>query len=94
LARELKSFLEGIVNLFVERKFIAKLEEEKICRVTKGLKCSAMSQILLLRLAHSRSGIGSVKWHGIPQHTDGVFVVENAPRSGAISRKKALCMLC
>lgn len=35
----------------------------------------------LFRLPHSRSGIGSVKWHGILQHVDGVFAVENVPRS-------------
>ena len=42
-------------------------------------QCSAMPQFLL-RLPHSRSGIGSVKWHGIPQHADGVFAVGNGQR--------------
>src|SRR5260370_42465120 len=40
-----------------------------------------------------RSGIGSVKWHGIPQHADGAFAVENVPRSDrSAERKRCACL--
>jgi hypothetical protein len=55
------SCFSGIVNLFVEMKFIAELEKGKGYRTVRGLECSAIRHPFLLRLAHSKSGIGSVK---------------------------------
>jgi hypothetical protein len=61
-------------------EFVKKKDKGKKRSRRRGMDNAVLCRSFCFGDPRFRSGIGSVKWHGIPQHASGVFAVGNDQR--------------